>query len=357
MKTFFKILMVFLLFVPFMGFTQVENTFLSIPNKTTVFGKALKSGKLIFLEDSSKFYKLTTSGTAAQTMATVFAAGTYRQVPNQATTAIFDGTLFAAGNVGIGTTAYNKLTVEGTSGNTVIAGTLTTTGSIKGATLKTGLQTITQDHINNTLFNNSVTATDTLFAPIIKPTTNLTIGVQTLTQNNVNNVLFNNAVTATDSLKAPIVNATTNVTSPTIIAGTTLGVDIQTLTQNNINNVLFNNSIEATDSIKAPVVNATTKLLSPTIVAATTLGVGIQTATQNHVNNIVFNNSITATDTLFTPTLGASGSSIKSTKPFIIGTGTVADSTSCIYMWSPDGSKFKLSVTNSGLIYMVTVTP
>lgn len=38
------------------------------------------------------------------------------------------GTLSAVGNVGIGTTDYNKFTVAGTTGNTVIAGTLGVTG-------------------------------------------------------------------------------------------------------------------------------------------------------------------------------------------------------------------------------------
>ena len=114
-----------------------------------------------------------------------------------------------------------------------------------------------------------------------------------------------------------------------------------------------------TDTLTSHVINGSTKIYSPSVAATTTLtlpGTTTLTKTSGNGNSATFSHSAAITDTLSAPVLTAA-STVKSIKPLVIGTGTVADSTSCVYMWSPNGSKYKLSVTNSGILYFVTVTP
>lgn len=71
------------------------------------------------------------------------------------------GTANMSGALNVGT-SNNKFTVAAATGNTTIAGTLGVTGvaTVQG-------QTMTADHINNLKFGNSITATDTVFAPTL----------------------------------------------------------------------------------------------------------------------------------------------------------------------------------------------
>ena len=175
--------------------------------------------------------------------------------------------------------------------STTVAGSFVVTD-----TLHVGTQYAWASTVNNLSFENSVTATDTLFAPVVNATTNLVIVGQVVTQDHVNNALFSSSLTATDTLFAPVVDATTKVV-----------VVAQTITQDHVNNALFNNSVTASDTVFAPVINPTTNLT-----------IGSQVLTQKNTNGITWNNSVTATDTLF-------GSILQADNAVLLSVATAAD--------------------------------
>lgn len=82
--------------------------------------------------------------------------------------AAFAGTLSTVGNVGIGTTDYNKFTVAGTTGNTAIAGTLGVTGNVA---INTNKFTVTASS-GNTAVAGTLGVTGTTTASNIVPSSN-----------------------------------------------------------------------------------------------------------------------------------------------------------------------------------------
>lgn len=97
---------------------------------------------------------------------------------------------------------------------------ITTTGAATvGTTLTINGQVLSADHVNDLKASNSITATDTVFAPIVSATTGYILGTQIMTVKNTNGVSYNNSITATDTVFAPVLYSATNVN----IAGTLTG--------------------------------------------------------------------------------------------------------------------------------------
>ncbi len=78
-----------------------------------------------------------------------------------------------------------------------------------------------QTTINRIKSEGSFQATDTLSATVVNPTTNLTIGTQVLTQKNTNGVTWNNSITASDTVFGNVVTSAGNL-SATGITGSAL---------------------------------------------------------------------------------------------------------------------------------------
>lgn len=157
-------------------------------------------------------------------------------------------------------------------------------------------------------------------------------------------------------------NFTTSLTSPSVSATTTLtlpGTTTVTKTTSNANSATFSGSIVA-DTLTAPIISGSTSISTPSLSATTTLTLpgtsNTVTKTTSNANSLTVSNSLNVGDTLACNVVTAAAT-VKTLKPLLVGTGTVADSTSALYMWSKDGTKWRISVANSGVIYMVTVTP
>ena len=71
-------------------------------------------------------------------------------------------------------------------------------GSTSGITI--GSNTLTQKNMNGITWNNSITATDTVFSTVINPSSNVTIGSQTIAQGNTNRLDLNNSLLVPDTL-------------------------------------------------------------------------------------------------------------------------------------------------------------
>lgn len=158
-------------------------------------------------------------------------------------------------------------TVAATASITTLAAT---TATITTAVL--GGKNLTTKNTNGGTYAGSLTLAsgDTLF-----------LGTQALWANNTNGIKANNSLTATDSIFSPVVSATSSL----ILPGTNI------FTRKNANGVSFDGSLTVgnSDTIYAGNVYATTGQLILTT----------QTMRQNHINNVLFNNSVTATDTVF----------------------------------------------------------
>jgi len=101
-----------------------------------------------------------------------------------------------------------------------------------------------EKNTNGVKFNNSVTATDTLFAPVIDGTSKVVIGAFNVTTKNSAGIIWNHSTTATDTSFAPVVDATTKVV-----------VGVLTCSQKNPNGVVWNHSSTITDTAYAGTVN------------------------------------------------------------------------------------------------------
>ena len=152
-----------------------------------------------------------------------------------------------------------------------------------------------EKNTNGVKFNNSVTATDTLFAPVIDGTSKVLVGAFNVTAKNSAGIIWNHSASATDSLIAPVVKGSTK-----------LQVGNFNVTTKNTNGVVWNHSTTATDTSFAPVVDATTKVV-----------VGVLTCSQKNPNGVVWNHSSTITDTAYAGTVNLSGG--------FIGTSAVRD--------------------------------
>lgn len=157
-----------------------KHLILTIPTAATAFGEIVKIGDFVYITEDSTLYSVkiqmgpNATGTymkastarynvvkQVQTGPVATTTGTFSSTLGVTGTATFAGALNAAGAIGFGT-SNNKVTIAAATGNTAIAGTLAVTGvaTIQG-------QTMTADHVNNIKFGNSVTATDTVFGPVI----------------------------------------------------------------------------------------------------------------------------------------------------------------------------------------------
>jgi hypothetical protein len=193
MKKLIIVALALILSVPVFAQKKIKKVFY-VPDTVTTFGERVNEWDVIFCVTDSTFYVSKGNWGRNATLGYLMRSRSRYMVGNTAwtggvatgTSGSFSSTLDVTGAtslkssanvVGNFTVNTNKFVVTASNGNTAVAGTL----GVSGVTTIQG-QTLTADHVNDLKAGNSLSASDTLFAPVVDGTTKVITPLATCTQ-------------------------------------------------------------------------------------------------------------------------------------------------------------------------------